>query len=137
MDQPAGADSQATQVDVTDAHSVPEEHSSKKMGGGQKAAVISLIIIAIALPIASYAVLGQTSIRPKAYEAPATPVVSPTSILPTPTCAPRPACLDAQSHPCKLPQPGGGWCPKIEKGDQFALPTPSGIKKGKTLPGGL
>ncbi|MFA6005885.1 MAG: DUF1554 domain-containing protein [Patescibacteria group bacterium] len=31
--------------------------------------------------------------------------------FPTPTCSPRPACLDLPRFPCKPPEPIGGFCP--------------------------
>lgn len=34
---------------------------------------------------------------------------SQTSITPTPTCTPRPACLDATPK-CMIPEPASGWC---------------------------
>lgn len=45
-----------------------------------------------------------------------TPAPSPeVTILPTSspksTCQPRPACLDATPHACKIPEPAEGWCP--------------------------
>lgn len=41
---------------------------------------------------------------------PATPPITPPTITPTPTCQSRPACLDLMPHPCKIPEPIGGWC---------------------------
>lgn len=35
------------------------------------------------------------------------------SITQTPTCTPRPACLDELPHPCMINEPLGGWCPVI------------------------
>jgi len=40
------------------------------------------------------------------------------SISPSPTCTPRPACLDAKIS-CKIPEPISGWCPPSD-----ATPTP-------------
>ncbi|RJQ37038.1 prepilin-type N-terminal cleavage/methylation domain-containing protein [Candidatus Microgenomates bacterium] len=41
----------------------------------------------------------------------------------TPSCTPRPGCLDALPHPCKIPEPAEGWClaPTITP-----IPTPAG-----------
>jgi len=42
----------------------------------------------------------------QSYWVPCDPVLTPT---PSPTCQPRPACLDA-TPVCLIPEPAGGWC---------------------------
>lgn len=42
------------------------------------------------------------------------PTPTPTVIPPTPTCSPRPACLDATGKiRCSLAEPEGGFCPRV------------------------
>jgi hypothetical protein len=50
-------------------------------------------------------------------EAIPTPISTDTKITPTPICAARPACLDAQPA-CKISEPAEGWCPN-------EIPTPT------------
>ncbi len=55
---------------------------------------------------------------PRNPRASGTPPIASPSV--TPTCIPRPSCLD-QNPACEIAEPATGWCPT---GDGFAVPTP-------------
>lgn len=90
--------------------------TQKLMGLG-----ITLCLV-VALPLFVFAALNVTRFFGRAASGePSGEPPSPTatvSSFPTPTCRPRPACLDAKPHPCLPLEPVGGWCPS-------PTPTPS------------
>ena len=92
---------------VTDAQFVGEHKRSFSPTNILKMGAVALMVLII--PVSFIAVKNSTDSRSQASEMVLTPPTPIHTTVPTITCSPRPACLDAKPR-CYLPEPAEGWC---------------------------